>query len=214
VKKIEHLPGNQIINNYDFLLIPFVNFFQHFIISICRLSGLHVYSRHNTSSISVMANDYPLTIHTTDNIMLQFIILCLLLLTFTTAFSQDKSKRYTAGDVAGMNIQHGALTTEKLSSKILEENRIGLNTIRNNYVSLPPSYARSGKSYPAVFYCHSVFQNPEQVFADDKIVKLLERGICRQSVKTEFMGVVRSLLTSTTVSLFITAKIYSNPSKC
>jgi enterochelin esterase-like enzyme len=133
--------------------------------------------------------------------MFKFVILHFLLLTYTTVFSQTKSKRYTAADVTGMNIPHGSLITEKLTSKILEENRIGLNTIRNIKVFLPPSYARSGKSYPVVFYCHSVFQNPELVLADGKIVTLLERAFVN-GVIDEFILVVGDYTSPTTGSLY------------
>jgi enterochelin esterase-like enzyme len=128
-------------------------------------------------------------------------ILWIILLTFTTAFSQNKTKGNATDDVADMNIQHGSLITEQLTSKILEENRIGLNTVRNVKIFLPPSYARSRKSYPVVFYCHSVFQNPEQVFADGKIVKLLERGFAN-GIIDEFIFVVGDYTSPTTGSLY------------
>lgn len=44
--------------------------------------------------------------------------------------------------------QQGILLTEKLSSSILKENRIGINPDRNIKIFLPPDYQNTSKSYP------------------------------------------------------------------
>lgn len=95
----------------------------------------------------------------------------------------------------------GTVVTEKLASIILKENQTGVDPNRNIKVYLPPSYTSSNKLYPVVYYCHSVFQSPEKVFADGNMVKLLERGF-KNGVVKEFIFVVGDYTSPTTGSLF------------
>jgi enterochelin esterase-like enzyme len=97
--------------------------------------------------------------------------------------------------------ERGTLVTEKLASAILRENRIGLDPERRVKVFLPPGYAGSGKSYPVVYYCHSVFWNPEKMFESGNLATLLERGFA-EGVVGEFIFVAADYSTPTTGSVY------------
>ncbi|PSR52721.1 peptide methionine sulfoxide reductase [Adhaeribacter arboris] len=51
----------------------------------------------------------------------------------------------------------GTIVTEQLSSAILKENLVGLKTVRQVKIYLPSGYTASGKTYPVVYYCHSIY---------------------------------------------------------
>lgn len=91
----------------------------------------------------------------------------------------------------------GTLITERLASTILRENRIGLDPNRNIKIYLPPGYTSSGKSYPVVYFFHSIFWNIEKMFENGNVVKLLNRGIANGVVK-EFILVAADYSTPTT----------------
>ncbi len=97
--------------------------------------------------------------------------------------------------------KRGTLVTEKLTSMILKENRIGLDPERRVKVFLPPGYETSGKSYPVVYYCHSIFWNPEKMFESGNLVNLLERGFA-EGVVGEFIFVAADYSTPTTGSVY------------
>ncbi len=97
--------------------------------------------------------------------------------------------------------KRGTLVTEKLASTILRENRIGLDPERRVKVFLPPGYAQSGKSYPVLYYCHSIFWNPEKMFEDGNLTNLLERGFA-EGVVGEFIFVAADYSTPTTGSVY------------
>lgn len=98
-------------------------------------------------------------------------------------------------------IRHGTLVTEQLASSILKENRIGLKTIRDVKVFLPPGYAQSHRPYPVVYFLHNTWWSPNQMFHEGHVVKLLERGFAKQVVK-EFIFVVADYTTPTTGSIY------------
>lgn len=98
-------------------------------------------------------------------------------------------------------VRHGTLVTEQLTSSILEQNRIGLDTTRNIKVFLPPGYAESRTSYPVVYFLHNTWWSPDQMFQEGHAVKLLERGFAKQIVK-EFIFVVADYTTPTTGSIY------------
>jgi len=94
-------------------------------------------------------------------------------------------------------IKRGTLITEQLASVILKENKIGLDPHRNIKVYLPPGYSSSGKSYPVVYFFHSIFWNIEKMFANRNVVALLDRGMADGVVK-EFIFVAADYSTPTT----------------
>jgi len=98
-------------------------------------------------------------------------------------------------------VRHGTLVTERLTSSILEHNRIGLDPIRNIKVFLPPGYNRSRQSYPVVYFLHNTWWSPDKMFQEGRVVKLLERGFAKAVVK-EFIFVVADYTTPTVGSLY------------
>jgi len=78
---------------------------------------------------------------------------------------------------------HGTLVTETLVSTILRENKIGVDPNRSIHVYLPPGYARSGKSYPVVYFCHSTYDNPSHMLEESNIASLLDQAIERNVIK-------------------------------
>lgn len=88
-----------------------------------------------------------------------------------------------------------------LASTILSENLIGLDTNRTIKVYLPPGYHNSGKSYPVVYYCHSIFSTAGKLFEDGNVVKILEQGFSNNIIQ-EFIFVVADYSGPTTGSLY------------
>ncbi|WP_080057628.1 alpha/beta hydrolase [Spirosoma aerolatum] len=108
---------------------------------------------------------------------------------------------FVMATVPAQPVKQGALMTEKLTSTILHDNKIGLDPNRTIKVYLPPGYATSGKRYPVVYYFHSIFQNVEQFFRDGRVVGLLDRGMANR-VSSEFIFVAADFSTPTTGSIF------------
>jgi pimeloyl-ACP methyl ester carboxylesterase len=102
---------------------------------------------------------------------------------------------------AAAEIKQGSLVTEHLVSAKLQGTRSGVDPNRAVMVYLPPGYADSGKSYPVIYYCHSVFLSPEKLFADGNLVNLLERGFA-QGLIPEFIFVVADYSSPTTGSIY------------
>lgn len=106
-----------------------------------------------------------------------------------------------APDTWAQSTKHGSIVTERLTSTVLRGTRTGLDTNRSIKIYLPPGYEQSGKAYPVVYYCHTVFQNPEKMFEDGNLVKLLERGFAGGVIQ-EFIFVVGDYSSPTTGSLY------------
>ena len=97
--------------------------------------------------------------------------------------------------------KHGTVVTEHLVSTILRENRTGLDPNRVIKVYLPPGYAESGKSYPVVYFCHSLNWSAEQVFEDGGMARRLEQAFA-SGVVGEFIMVAASYTSPTMGSLY------------
>ena len=103
--------------------------------------------------------------------------------------------------VSAQEIKHGTVITENLSSSILRDNRVNLDPNRSVKIYLPPSYTESGKSYPVVYYLHNIFWSPDQMFQDENLVTLMEKGFANGVVK-EFILVVADYSTQSIGSLY------------
>jgi enterochelin esterase-like enzyme len=73
-------------------------------------------------------------------------------------------------------------------STILKENLIGLDSNRTIKVYLPPGYQDSKRSYPVVYYCHSIFSTAEKLLEDGKLVNILEQAFSNNVIQ-EFIFV-------------------------
>jgi len=105
------------------------------------------------------------------------------------------------GEASAQEIKRGSLYTERLASRVLQENRIGLDPNRTVMVYLPPGYATSAKSYPVVYYCHSIASNPNSVLGGRLLTDLLERGFA-SGVVNEFIVVVADYSSPTIGSFY------------
>ncbi len=94
-----------------------------------------------------------------------------------------------------------AVVSHSLTSTVLRDTRTDLDPVRQIKVILPPSYASSGKSCPVVYLCHSIFQSPEQMLADGKILRLLQRGFAAGKT-AEFIVVIGDYSSPSTGSLY------------
>jgi S-formylglutathione hydrolase FrmB len=87
------------------------------------------------------------------------------------------------------------------TSTVLRDNRIGLNPERAIKVFLPPSYAKSTRRYPVVYFLHNAWYGPKQMVEDGRAQRLIERGFADGVVK-EFIFVVADYTGPTTGSLY------------
>jgi hypothetical protein len=99
----------------------------------------------------------------------------------------------------------GTMVTEFITSEILKENSVGLDLRRTIKIYLPPGYAKSGKSYPVVYYCHSIFHNPDKVMEERNLIGLLEESF-DQKVLKELILVMADYSSATTGSIYENTK--------
>lgn len=91
---------------------------------------------------------------------------------------QDATSRLKSKVTNGT--KRGTVITEHLTSEVLRDNLIGLDTKRSISVYLPPDYQTSGKSYPVIYYFHSINWSNERMFADGNLVQpLFDRAIAK-----------------------------------
>jgi S-formylglutathione hydrolase FrmB len=84
-------------------------------------------------------------------------------------------------------VRRGKVVTEHLTSEVLRENRIGLNLNRSLSVYLPPDYEEGTKSYPVIYYLHSINWSNERMFAEANTPQpVLDRAIA-EGVIREFI---------------------------
>ncbi|MBB6096122.1 pimeloyl-ACP methyl ester carboxylesterase [Povalibacter uvarum] len=76
----------------------------------------------------------------------------------------------------------GAVADLELSSPSLEENIIGIDPVRRIKIYLPPGYDTSRKSYPVIYYFHSVFWSNRQMFQDGGVQRLFDRAIAEGTI--------------------------------
>lgn len=82
----------------------------------------------------------------------------------------------------------GTIVSEVIHSKVLADNKIGLNPTRGVKVYLPASCQSTTKRFPVVYFCHNLFSGPDQIIADGRIVRLLDRAMTTRASK-EFIVV-------------------------
>ena len=116
-----------------------------------------------------------------------YILLCwLVTISSSTAFAQSVK---------------GTLVTDSLVSSILKENKIQLDPLRKIYVYLPPSYSSSKRSYPVVYYFHTVFTTAPQLLAASGIKDLLDSAFA-SGLSKEFIVVVPDCSSPTAGSFY------------
>jgi len=124
-----------------------------------------------------------------------------LFLTTTCGLAQTKAtKRHSAtagvGNEIAQSKKHGKVVTEQITSEVLRDNLIGIDVKRSISVYLPAGYDESNKSYPVVYYFHSINWSNERMFAEGNSPQpLFDRAIAN--------GVIREFI--------LVAANYSSP---
>ena len=100
-------------------------------------------------------------------------MISIFLLTPILNFGQSKRVK----PVSTVPIQ-GTVVTEHFVSEILKDNKIGIDLKRSISVYLPPGYHHSKKTYPVIYYFHSINWSNERMFAEGNPVQpILDRAI-------------------------------------
>jgi enterochelin esterase-like enzyme len=97
--------------------------------------------------------------------------------------------------------KQGTVVTEKLVSTILKENKIGIDVNRTIKIYLPPDYASSGKSYPVVYYFHTMFYSADRLFTDNPVARVFDRAL-QNHIIDEFIFVAADFSSPTAGSLY------------
>lgn len=112
------------------------------------------------------------------------IVVFLLFATVSLTFAQSKQHIPTS------SLKHGTLVTEHITSEILRDNKIGIDPKRSLSVYLPPGYHDTNKSYPVIYYFHSLGGSNERMFAEgNKIQPLLDKAIASGIIEPFIMVV-------------------------
>jgi len=101
---------------------------------------------------------------------------------------------------------HGKVITERIVSRVLHDNLVGLDETRRVMIYLPPGYDTSGKRYPVMYYFHSIFANPSSIMDETPAVQLLERAFTA-GISKDVIFVVADYSTSGVGSLYENSSI-------
>ncbi len=118
-----------------------------------------------------------------------FLIVATLILSIesgTYAQKNNEKKPDLVGDVNSVP-RSGKVITEKLVSDVLRNTRTGVDPNRVVKIYLPPDYETSGKSYPVVYYFHSLNWSAEKMFESGNVQKLLDRAFASHVVNEFIM---------------------------
>lgn len=85
-------------------------------------------------------------------------------------------------------IHAGTVVNETIRSTALSKTLTGLDPNRTIKVYLPPGYKDSNKTYPVVYYFHSLNWSAEKMFHDGQVARLLDRAIAH-GITPEFIMV-------------------------
>jgi S-formylglutathione hydrolase FrmB len=128
--------------------------------------------------------------------LISLIILFLVAVFGVSAQGNSKSNTSTHSEV----IAKGTLISDTITSIILKENKVGLETRRNLEVVLPPGYATSKKLYPVVVYLHSIYGKAEWIVSNG--AKRLSERAFSKGVTGEFILVIPDCSSSNIGSLY------------
>jgi S-formylglutathione hydrolase FrmB len=96
-------------------------------------------------------------------------------------FAQTK---ITKASTPSKEVTAGTVVTEHFTSEVLRENLIGVDTKRSISVYIPQGYHESGKSYPVIYYFHSINWSNERMFEKGNAVQpILDRAIADGRIK-------------------------------
>lgn len=93
------------------------------------------------------------------------------------------------------------IESQTIQSKVLLDNKIGINTKRDVKIMLPVSYAKSQKKYPVVYYLHNTFDSHTQVIEEFSIDSILFSAFT-DSLCKEFILVLADFSSPTIGSMY------------
>jgi enterochelin esterase-like enzyme len=88
-----------------------------------------------------------------------------------------------------VRLEVGTVVTETYRSAALSKTLTSLDPNRVIKIYLPPGYHESNKTYPVVYYFHSLNWSAEKMFHDGQVARLIDRAIAT-GVTPEFIMVV------------------------
>lgn len=94
-------------------------------------------------------------------------------------------------------LKHGSVVTEHFTSEILRENLIGIDPKRSLSVYLPPGYQDGQKSYPVIYYFHTINWSNQRMFAEGASAQTLFDRAISQGTMREFILVAADYTTPT-----------------
>jgi hypothetical protein len=95
----------------------------------------------------------------------------------------------------------GSIVTETIRSRLLVENRIGIDPNRSIKIYLPPDYENSKRSYPVVYYLHNFWWSADQLFSENHVPQHLDRAFASGTAE-QFILVAADYRMPTTTSLY------------
>lgn len=117
--------------------------------------------------------------------------------------AQEKSRKKTTSGVGTDVIiqKQGVVITEYINSIKLQNTLTGVDPNRTVKIYLPHGYNESEKSYPVVYYFHSLNWSAAKMFEDGNLKTLLDRGFSN-GIVPEFIFVAADYSTPTIGSWF------------
>lgn len=107
----------------------------------------------------------------------------------------------SCGAAQAANDDKSRIIETSLVSRHLQGNLIGIDPKRSVTVYLPPGYDSSKKSYPVIYYFHSIFWSPRQMFEDGVVKQMLDSGISDKTIG-DFIFVVADFTTPNVGTFF------------
>lgn len=121
--------------------------------------------------------------------------LILSLVIFSTVTTQSQKTKVDAAN------KQGTVITEHITSTVLAENKIGLDVNRTIKIYLPPGYSNAGKSYPVIYYFHTMFYSADKLFTDEPVAQVFDRAIANHVID-DFIFVAADFSSPTVGSLY------------
>ncbi|WP_343914164.1 alpha/beta hydrolase [Aquimarina litoralis] len=108
---------------------------------------------------------------------------------------------FVMNDSSAQYKMKGSIVEDVIQSKVLKKNKIGLNITRKIKTYIPPGYSSSKKTYPVVYYLHSLFEHIDRVVSDQKTPEIIDKSIMSNASKG-FIFVVADFSSPTVGSLY------------
>ncbi len=117
------------------------------------------------------------------------IVLLLVVISFAPFVWCQPNGKTLAGAPSGngQGGKRGTVVTEHITSEVLKDNRIGIDPKRSISVYLPAGYQESKKSYPVIYYFHSLNYSNERMFGAGSLAQALFDRLISNGQINEFI---------------------------